>query len=114
MNNEEKKRTLAQNRALHKYFTQLSYELNTLGLDMRKVLSEKVDIWWTPHMVKEHLFKTMMSIKLGKKSTTELTTKEVDVVFENLQHHLAQKYGIELQFPSIEQMLIEKGYYDEK
>ncbi len=108
MDKEEKKRTLTQNRALHKYFSLLADELNELGAEERKHLIEKIDLWWTPEMVKNNLFKVVMRWKLGKESTTELTTKEVDIVFENLQHHLAEKVGIELTFPSIEELINQK------
>ncbi len=38
------KRTLQQNKALHKLFTQMSDTFNTLGLDMRVVLKPEIKI----------------------------------------------------------------------
>ena len=39
---EQKKRTLLQNRAMHKYFTLLANQLNEAGLDMRKTLKQEI------------------------------------------------------------------------
>jgi hypothetical protein len=102
---EEKQRTAKQNRALHKFFSQLSIELNTAGLDMRIVLKPSYQLWWTPKMVKEHLWKSVQEAMYQKKSTTELTTKELDKIFEQLQHILGEKFGLELEFPSIENLI---------
>jgi hypothetical protein len=41
---EKSKRTLQQNKALHKLFTQMSDTFNTLGLDMRVVLKPEIKI----------------------------------------------------------------------
>ena len=54
---ETGKRTLKQNNALHKFYSLLSDELNTAGLDMVAVLKEGADIPWTPDNVKERLWK---------------------------------------------------------
>lgn len=106
---EEKARTLTQNRALHLLFTQLSDQLNNSGLYMQKVLKEGVDIQWTPELIKEYLWRSVQKAQLGKESTTELTTKEIDKVFDTLVNHLGTKFGIELEFPSIETLMNKKG-----
>lgn len=105
---EYPQRTSRQNRALHKLFSLLAQELNDAGLDQRKVLKESVDIPWTEGAVKEQLFRPIMKAQLGKNSTTELTTKEVDEVFDTLNRHLGEKLHIHTMFPSIEAILLEK------
>jgi hypothetical protein len=95
-------RTLTQNKAIHKYFELLSEGLNDAGLDMKKVLKPSVDIDWTPDMIKTHLWKPIQDVMFEKKSTTELTTKQVSQVYETLNRHLAQKFGIAVGFPSNE------------
>lgn len=99
---EPKKRTLSQNAAIHKLFSLLSDDLNEKGLDMKVVLKPSYQIWWTPQMVKEHLWKPLQEVMYQKKSTTELETKEVDRVFEQLAKILGEHHGIEMSFPSIE------------
>ena len=101
----EKQRTLQQNRALHKLFGMIAEQLNLAGLDMRMVLKPGISISWTPDMVKEYLWRPIQKAKLNKVSTTELTTKEIDEAFEPLKLHLAEKFGIEQQFPSVEEII---------
>lgn len=102
---ESKPRTLSQNSALHLMFTQLADQLVEEGLDMKKVLKPEIEIKWTGEMVKTYLFKPLMRIQTGKDSTTELTTKEIDFVFETLNKHLGEKFGIVLTFPSTDSLI---------
>lgn len=105
MENEPKQRTLRQNRALHKMFTQIAEQLNDSGLDMRRTLKEDVDIPWTPETVKEFMWRPVQKAQLGKESTTELTTKDIDDVFETLNRYLGEKHGIVVLFPSVEEII---------
>jgi hypothetical protein len=102
---EEEQRTLQQNKALHLYFTQLAEELNDAGLDMRKTLKPEVDIPWTPENVKNHLWRPIQEAQLGKESTTKLSKKDVDKVYETLNRHLGEKLGVHVPFPSDEELL---------
>lgn len=101
---DEKPRTQRQNRALHLLFGILADQLNEAGLDMKKTLRKDVEIPWTASNIKEFLWRPVMTAQLGKKSTTEMTTKDIDRVFETLTRHLGQKFSIELDFPSIESL----------
>lgn len=96
------KRTLTQNRAMHKFFEMLSEDLTLAGLDMKRTLKPGVDIPWTPSMVKEYLWKPIQDAMLEKESTTELSTKEVNTVYETLIRHLGEKFGITTEFPKEE------------
>ena len=108
---EIKKRTSTQNRALHKYFGEVAELLNSAGLDMKKVLKPEVDIPWNKDTVKEYLWRPIQEHQLRKKSTTELTTKDIDVIFDTLNRFLAKQH-IFVAFPSIEE-LINKQREDE-
>ena len=103
--NEYKQRTLAQNRALHVLFRLLAEELNEKGLDMRKTLKPEVDIPWSTNSVKEYLWKPIQQAQLGKESTAELTTKEIDEVFDTINKHLGERLSVHIPFPSIESVL---------
>lgn len=105
---EEKQRTDSQNKALHLFFTQLAEELNSAGLDMRKTLKPDVDIPWSGRTIKEYLWRPIMTAQTGKSSTTELTTKEIDLVFDTINRHLGEKLGIHLDFPSIESLMFKQ------
>ena len=96
---EEKQRTLQQNKALHLLFEMLAEELNEKGLDMRKTLKPSKD------MVKEYIWRPIQKAQLGKKSTTERTTKDIDKVFETINRFLGEKHKVHVPFPSIEEVM---------
>ena len=102
-----KQRTLTQNRALHLLFTFWADELNGAGYDMRKTLKPGIDIPWNGKTVKEFLWRPIMTTQLGKKSTTELTTKEIDEVFDTINRHLGERFGLHVAFPSIDTLMLE-------
>lgn len=101
-------RTLTQNKALHKFYQLLADELNDAGLDQRKVLKPSVDIPWTRQAVKEQIWRPVQEAQLGKRSTTELTTTEIDQVFDTITRHLGEKFGISIQFPSIQELMLKE------
>jgi hypothetical protein len=100
---QEKKRTNRQNRALHLYFQMVSDTLNEAGLDMKELLPE-IDIPWSKSAVKEYLWRPIQKVQIQKSSTTEMTTKDIDIIFDTLNRYLA-KYGIHEDFPSIETIM---------
>ena len=95
-----KQRTLKQNHSIHALYEDIAKQLNEQGYDMKKTLKQSVEIPWTKEMVKEHLWRPIQKIQLGKESTTKLTTKEVNEVYETLARHLAQRIGIVIEMPS--------------
>jgi hypothetical protein len=97
---EELKRTLQQNKAMHKYYTMLADKLNESGLDMKKVLKPGIDIPWSPTSVKEFLWRPIQDAMLDKESTRALTTDEVDKIYRVLDRHLGEKLGIHVEFPN--------------
>ena len=99
-------RTIKQNSALHKFFELVAETLNSAGLDMRKTLRHDIDIPWTKDNVKNFLWKPFQEALLGKKSTKELTTAEVDKVYEVFNRHFGEKFGMHQPFPSIESIKI--------
>ena len=98
------KRSNKQNKALHLFLQLLADELNNAGLDMKKVLKPSVSIDWNKDNVKEYLWKPVQEAISLKKSTTEMTTAEPTKVWEHLNRHLGEKFGVEVPlFPSVEQ-----------
>jgi hypothetical protein len=98
----KKQRTLKQNNTLHLYLSMLATELNDSGNDMRKVLKPTVDIPWSTDTCKRFLWKPIQEVMMDKKSTTELTTDELDKIYKVLDRHVSEKCGIHVEFPSIE------------
>lgn len=101
------KRTIKQNKALHKFFSLLSDECNDRGITLQKLLQNEIDIMVTPTLVKEVLWKPIQKAMFDKESTTELTTKEIDQVFDVINKLLGE-WEIYIPFPSIEAIMQEK------
>lgn len=101
-------RTEVQNRALHLWFSLLAEELNAAGLDMKKVLKPSIDISWSKQSVKEYLWRSIQYAMLGKKSTKNLNSDEIDKVYEELNRFLAEKHQIHVPFPCLEQIEYEE------
>lgn len=95
-------RTILQNRALHKYFTLISEELNAQGLTMQKVFARAVDVRWTPKSVKECLWRPLQVASINRSSTTELTTKDPTIVYDTVNLFLSENFYIYIPFPSKE------------
>jgi hypothetical protein len=100
----DKLRTEKQNKALHKMFEILANELNDSGLYVGQVI--RFDAPWNKDRVKELIWRETQKFMTGKTSTTELTTKEIDQIFEVIHKGLADK-GIQIDFPSMESQLME-------
>lgn len=102
-------RTSQQNKALHKFLSLLSDELNKAGLEMKVVLKGDTSIWWTPSAVKEYLWRPLQKAMFQKESTTDLSKgNEITAIHEQLMHILGEKHGLEyIPFPSEEKELEE-------
>lgn len=89
-------RTPDQNRALHKYFSILAQQLNEAGLTVQKVVQKKIELDWTPTLIKEVLWRDIQLRLFGKKSTKDLDkVSEMNLVHETLSRHLGEKFGFE-------------------
>ena len=95
-----KPRTNTQNNALQVYCRELAKALNDAGLDMKQVLKPEVDIPWNQDAVREHLWKPVQKAVIQKESTTEANTADYSKVYDVLNRHLAEKFGISIPFPS--------------
>jgi len=101
---KDKIRTLKQNSCLHLMFSQLADELNDSGLYISQVI--KFDAPWNGERVKELIWREVQKKMTGKESTTKITTREVDEIFEVIHQALSQK-GVEIRFPAIETLMME-------
>jgi len=106
-----KRRSNSQNNAFHLYFRQLADKLNESGFDMKKTLRADYDIPWTEKLIKMHLWKPIMEAHLGKESTKDLTSSEVDNVYDILNRALGEKTGVYVPFPSVETLIQNETIY---
>lgn len=96
-----KQRTIQQNKALHKYCEMLAESLNSAGYEMKAVLAVKqVDVPWTRESVKEVLWRPIQEAMTGKESTTQLDRMEPSQIYEVLNRHIAQNFGVSVPWPS--------------
>jgi hypothetical protein len=112
-------RTGQQQKSIEVYCRELANALNDAGLEMKEVLAVKqVDVPWTQKTVKEVLWKPLQEIVTDdhKKSTTQLDIMEVDRVYNILDRHIAQHFGVHVEFPSKEQVEhdIQNEFYSQK
>ena len=91
-------RTNKQNNALHAYLRDVSEHMCARGMDMREVLKPTVEITPTMQIVKDYMWKPIQEKVLDKASTADLTTQEVDMVYQVISKHLAEKFDIVVPF----------------
>lgn len=93
----DKQRTLSQNKALHLYCRWVAEALNDAGLTVAATM-KNLEIPWTEHLVKELMWKAVLKLSTGKKSTTEETTIEHSDIYDIMGMHLADR-GIIVPIP---------------
>jgi hypothetical protein len=99
-----KSRTVKQNSALHVYAGLLAEALDDAGHDMRPLI--QVPIKPTMDNVKETIIKPVMTaLYPGITSTTQLTTKQINELYEVVNRATAEKLGISIEFPSVENII---------
>ena len=96
-------RTAQQRKAIEVYCSLLAQALDDGGFSIETVLAQSaVDRNWTQAGVKDLLFKPIMQAMTGKTSTTKLEPKEVSEIYEVLNRHTSNLFGVGIQFPSHE------------
>lgn len=103
----EKPRTPKQNNALNLYLRQLAEALNAAGWDMKTVLKPSVEIPWNQDTAKEFLWRPIQKVMTDIESTADLDTRDVNAIYEVLDRHIAAKFGVHVEFPSVESQVTE-------
>lgn len=103
--NNEITRSTKQNSSLHLYFSFIANELNELGIQYQYtgISGKTFELRYTSDLVKEFIFRPIMVAMFNKKSTTKLTTKEINEIIDVLTNFFAER-GVVLEFPSIESL----------
>jgi len=100
-----KQRTTQQNKSLHLYFEFLATELNNAGYDVLKTLRHDISIDWNATLIKELIWRKVQLASYKKKSTSDLTSGELQVMWETINRHIGEKFGIHVPFPSLEDLV---------
>ena len=99
-------RTKQQNKAMHLFFREVADELNDRGYSVNDRQVIRMDIPFTPEIIKELMWKRLMFAMFpGVTSTKELSTKQVDRVYEVFNRMLADNWHVHIPFPSIESLI---------
>ena len=101
-------RTSQQNAALHLYFELVDEALNNAGYGVQTVLKKTMEISWSKSLVKDLLWRHAQNKLLDKRSTTMLTTKDIDKVYDELNRFLSEKFGITEAFPSLDELILQQ------
>lgn len=88
-------------------FSKLADMLNDAGYDVMKVLRHDVEIPWTEHLVKDLLWKQLQKAMYDKSSTTELSSGEMQVVYDVLNRYMGEKFKIHCPWPSLDALIEE-------
>ena len=110
------RRTKLQNKSLHKYLTSLSGGLNDGGFSQRATMEKfkkDFDIPWTMSSLKE-IFREIGFIMFDKESTSDLTTIEMQKVYDIFDLRFGEITGVSFDWPSVESMQFEKDGYIKK
>ena len=99
---DKRMRTFLQNSSLHKYLSLLADKLNDAGFDIRKVLEamrEGFTISCTGENLKETVWRPMQQALFNIESSTQLDTKQVSEVYENVNRFTAERFGVTQEWP---------------
>lgn len=99
-------RSSKQNRAFHKLFGEIANHCVSEGIDQKVAINtfQKFETPVTPEFVKE-TWRVIQTNMFGKKSTTELSTAEVDRVYDVFNKFWSEITGEHFAFPSYESLI---------
>ena len=91
--------TNTQRNSVYLYCDLLAKELNERGLDMVTTLSD-VEIPWSKESAKEHIWAKVQKAQIDSLSVNELKTHKVSDVYDVINRHLSNKFGVYVPFPT--------------
>ncbi len=104
--NMPKQLTRTAQNALHLWFEQVAEELNNKGITQRMLLEKinGIDVPCSKESIKD-LWKAIQSRYIGKKSTTSLTSGEIDKIYDALNKALGERLECHVPFPDRLQLM---------
>lgn len=105
---EDKQRTLKQNKSYWKWLEMMTDELNDAGYSVQTVLEKAPKLSFTKENFHHNISKGLIKALFLKSSSTQLTTKELMLLQEEITRYLAENVGIQCDWPSIESMSIKE------
>ena len=72
------------------------------GQDIRVIISklatEGIDLFVNPFVIKE-IWRAIQLQQVGKKSTTQLTTNDIDLIYDVMNKFLSENFELSIPFP---------------
>lgn len=96
-------RTIQQNKSIHKGCQNIADVLIENGVSLNKVI-QNLEVRPSMESIKD-IFRSIAESKYGIKSTTELTTAQIDPVWEDLIKAVSESTGVYIEFPSRESFI---------
>lgn len=100
MQTTKKQRTVNQNKAIHLWFEQVADVAQSEALTLDQIVMPSMELPMTKEIVKE-LWKSVQYKLYGTYSTAEMTSDQVDKIYDVLNKHLGQNVGIFVPFPDV-------------
>ncbi len=92
-------RTQQQNKCLHSYLSQIADQMNDAGIDFK--MTVQLPVSFTMENMKEYMFKPIMrGMYPDIDSTSELTTKQLQLVYERFNAAISTRFGVGGDFPN--------------
>ncbi len=98
----KKIRTFLQNKSLHLYLDKLATAMNDAGYDMKAVFNamrKGFSVSCTTIRLKNCVWRPMQEAMFDIESTTELDTKQISEVYENVNRFTCEQFGIGINWP---------------
>jgi hypothetical protein len=95
-------RSSLQNRALHLYCSQVAVFFNEIGYEFthNSIIGLPISSIWTMILVKEKVWKAQQMKMYGIESTTQLTTEQINNIYDAINLTISTYMGEHLPFPS--------------
>lgn len=95
-------RSAKQNNALHLYLSQWAELLREHGIDMEMILKDGHKIPPTTELLKEEVWRKIQIAMFNKQSTTELSTDEINKIYDVITKTFGERYHLFVPWPCIE------------
>jgi hypothetical protein len=100
-----KQRTLQQNKSLHLWLDMLASALNDAGYHQNDRKLIVLDVPFTKENLKENVVRPYMrALYPDYESTTELSTTELQDLYQALDQVIAERTGVHVEYPSLESL----------
>lgn len=100
MQEKSKPRTLKQNASLHLWLDNLAHELNDAGYDFTDGKLIRLPVSYTKENLKESIIHpVMLALYPDIDSTADLSTTQMQEVYENVNRIIAERTGVHVPWP---------------